>query len=154
MARETQNKVLRLILDEGNEKKALDYVREITKKIKARKVKKEELLIRTQLKKPIAEYKSISPHVVAAKRMEEQDIPIDEGALIEYFIAQNPDGAPTKAKKLVRDRVRLAHEDDDYDIEYYLKHQILPAVENIFQVFDIDINTILDGKKQMTLGDF
>ena len=49
-----------------------------------------------------------------------------------------------KRKKLVRDKVKLAHEEGDYDIEYYLKHQILPAVENIFQVFNLDINTILE----------
>jgi len=84
--------------------------------------------------------------------MQEQKIPIDEGALIEYFIAEPEDKG--KGKKLVRDRVKLLSEEGDYDVEYYLKHQILPAVENILQVFGIDINTILEGKKQMTLGEF
>ena len=81
--------------------------------------------------------------------MEEMHIPIDEGAMIEYFIAETPG-----KKKLVRDRVKLAIEEGEYDIEYYLKHQILPAVENIFQIFKVDINSILDEKKQKTLGDF
>ena len=39
-------------------------------------------------------------------------------------------------------------------LEYYLTHQILPAVENIFQVFGVDVKEIVDGKKQMTLGEF
>ena len=81
--------------------------------------------------------------------MEEQKIPIDEGALIEYYIAETEG-----KKKLVRDRVKLASEEGEYDIEYYLKHQILPAVENILQVFGININSILESKNQMTLDGF
>jgi DNA polymerase elongation subunit (family B) len=149
LARDTQNKILRMILEDGNEKRALSYIKEISKKLIDRKIDKKEILVRTQLKKPISEYKTISPHVIAARKMEEQKIPIDEGALIEYYIADIGE-----KKKLVRDKVKLAHENGDYDIEYYLKHQILPAVENIFQVFNIDINTILDNKKQMTLEGF
>ncbi|MDD5700131.1 MAG: DNA-directed DNA polymerase [Candidatus Nanoarchaeia archaeon] len=149
LAREMQNRVLRMILEDGNEKRALAYVKEVAEKIAKRKIDRKEILIRTQLKKPISEYKAISPHVIAAKKMEEKHIPIDEGALIEYFIAET-----AEKKKLIRDRVKLAIEEGDYDIEYYLKHQILPAVENIFQIFNFDINTILEGKKQMTLGDF
>jgi DNA polymerase Pol2 len=149
LARETQNKILRMILEDGNEKRALEYVKEIAKKIKERKIAREEILIRTQLKKPISEYKAISPHVIAAKKMEEQKIPIDEGALIEYFIAET-----REKKKLVREKVKLVHEKGEYDIEYYLKRQILPAVENIFQVFNVDVHTLLDSKKQRTLGEF
>ena len=69
--------------------------------------------------------------------------------MIEYYISETEE-----KKKLVRDRVKLASEEGEYDIEYYLKHQILPAVENIFQVFNIDINTVLDKKKQKTLMEF
>jgi len=50
--------------------------------------------------------------------------------------------------------VKLPEEKGEYDIKYYLGHQILPAVENIFQVFDVNINEVLDGKRQTTLGDF
>ncbi len=149
LARETQNKVLRMILNEGNEKKALEYVKEIIKKIKERKIERKEIMIRTQLKKQISEYKAISPHVIAAKKMEEQKIPIDEGALIEYFIAET-----REKKKLVREGVKLAHEKGEYDIKYYLERQILPAVENILQVFNIAIYEIIQGKKQTKLGDF
>ncbi len=149
LAREVQNKVIKKILQEGNEKQALEYVKEIIKQIKQKKISKEELLIRTQLKKPISEYKAISPHVIAARRMKEREIPIDAGTLIEYYIAE------TKEKtKLVREKVKLPDEPGDYDVDYYLKHQILPAVENIFQVFNIDINESMDTKKQKKLSDF
>jgi DNA polymerase elongation subunit (family B) len=146
LAREVQNKILKLVLDEGNEKKALEYTKEVIKQLKERKIDRKQILIRTQLKKPIAEYKAISPHVIAAKKMDEKDIPIDPGSLIEYFIAET-----REKKKLIREMVKLPDEKGEYNIEYYLNNQILPAVENIFQVFNINIREIIKGKKQTTL---
>ena len=146
LAREVQNNILRMILSEGNEKKALEYVKDIIKQLKERKIDKKQILIRTQLKKPIAEYKAISPHVIAAKKMDEKDIPIDPGSLIEYFIAET-----REKKKLIREMVKLPDEKGEYNMEYYLNNQILPAVENIFQVFNINIHEIIKGKRQTTL---
>ncbi len=148
LARQVQNNVIKMILQEGNEKKALDYIINIVKQIKERKIDKKQMIIRTQLKKPISEYKAISPHVIAARKMQEKKLPIDE-SLIEYYIAE------TKGKKkLVREKVKLPDEKGEYNIEYYLNHQILPAVENIFQVFNINLKDIISGKKQTCLNDF
>lgn len=149
LAREVQNKIIQKILKEGNEKKALEYLKIIIKKLKNREINKKNLIIRTQLKKPLSEYVAISPHVIAARKMKEQEIPISEGGLIEYYIAET-----AEKKKLVRDKVKLPEEKGKYNIEYYLNKQILPAVENIFQVFDINIKEIISGKKQTTLSDF
>ena len=149
LAREVQNNVIKQILNDGNEKKALEYVKEIIKQIKERKINKEKIMIRTQLKKPISEYRNISPHVIAAKKMEEQEIPVTQGNLVEYYIAETRD-----KKKLIREKVKLPNEKGEYNLEYYLTHQILPAVENIFQVFNVNVKEIVDGKKQMTLGEF
>ncbi len=149
LAREIQNNIIKLILESGNEKSSLEYLKKIIKKIKNREINKEELIIRTQLKKSLSEYKSISPHVVAARKMQKKEIPITQGNLVEYYIAN----IGTK-KALVRDRVKLPDEKGEYDIDYYLEHQILPSVENIMQVFDVNIKEVIEGKKQMTLGDF
>ncbi|MEK6757837.1 MAG: DNA-directed DNA polymerase [Nanoarchaeota archaeon] len=149
LAREIQNKIIRQILQDGNEKKSLEFVKKIVKQIKERKINQEDLIIRTQLKKPLSEYKAISPHVIAARKMHEQKIPISQGNLISYYIAETQG-----KKKLVRDKVKLPGEKGEYEIEYYLERQILPAVENIFHVFGIEIKEIIDGKKQTTLSDF
>lgn len=149
LARETQNKVIKMILEEGNEKKALEYVKEIILKLKERKIDKKDILIRTQLKKSLSDYKAISPHVIAARKMLEQEIPIAHGSLVEYYIAET-----SEKKKLVREKVKLPEEKGEYNIEYYLTKQILPSVENILQVFGVETKTLLEGKKQMTLGDF
>ncbi|MBA7668474.1 hypothetical protein ES703_76586 [subsurface metagenome] len=149
LARNLQNKIIRQILEDGVEKGALKSFKEIVKKIKQREVNKEDLIIRTQLKKPLSEYKAISPHVVAARKMQEKEIPISQGNLVEYYIAET-----RGKKKLVREKVKLPDEKGEYNIKYYLERQILPAVENIFQIFNIDIREIIEGKRQTTLGDF
>ncbi|MEK6826936.1 MAG: DNA polymerase domain-containing protein, partial [Nanoarchaeota archaeon] len=149
LARETQSKVLKLILEDGDEKKAVEFLKGIVKDVKERKIDLKKMTVRTQLKKPIDEYKAITPHVIAARKMLEREMPVDMGSMIEYYIAETPD-----KKKLVREKVKLADEKGEYEIEYYLKHQILPAVENILQVFNVDINMLLEKKKQKTLGEF
>lgn len=143
LARDTQNKVIKKILEDGNEKKALEFTKEIAGKIKRMEINKEDIMIKTQLKKEISEYKAISPHVIAAKKIMDRKIPMEEGSLIQYYIAEIPG-----KKGLVRDRVKLSDEKGEYDVEYYLNHQILPAVENIFQVFGINIQEVIEGKRQ------
>jgi DNA polymerase I/DNA polymerase-2 len=149
LARNLQNKVINLILEDGDEKRALEHLKTIIKKVRTRNISKEEIIIKSQLKKPILEYKAISPHVIAAKKMQEKNIPLGMGSLLEFYISESKE-----KKALVRDRVKLPDEKGEYDINYYLNHQILPAVENIFQVFKIDVNELIEGKKQKTLGDF
>ena len=109
-------------------------MKDTVKKLKERKILKEKLIIKTVLQKPLSEYKTIAPHVIAARKMQETGIPISQGHLVEYYIAETRD----KKKKLVRERVKLPDEKGEYDISYYLERQILPAVENIFQVFGIE----------------
>ncbi|MEM3405380.1 MAG: DNA-directed DNA polymerase [Candidatus Pacearchaeota archaeon] len=155
LAREVQNNVLRMILLEGNEKNALKYVQEIIKKLKRREVEKNKLLIKTQLKKPLSEYKSESPHVTIAKKMEKLGIPVNVGMLIMYYIGET---IKNEKKVLIRERAKLPQEDYNYDINYYVNHQIIPAVENIFEIFNINVKEIfkeiLDGKKQKKLLDY
>lgn len=149
LAREVQNKVIKLILVEGDEKKALKYFKGIVKKIKNREIEKDDLIIKTMLKKPLSEYRTISPHVIAARKMQEKNIPISGGNLIKYYIAET-----REKKKLVREKVKLPDEKGEYNIKYYLERQLLSAVENIFNIFNIEIKEIISGKKQMKLGDF
>ena len=96
-----------------------------------------------------------------AKRMKEQGLPVNIGMLIEYYIAEI---SGNKKRALVRERAKMPEEMiagtasknavGHYDIDYYLKNQILPAVENIFEVFDVDFDELLDGERQKGLGEF
>lgn len=149
LARKMQSKVLKLILEQGNEEKALVYIKKVIKKLKNREIELGDLIIKTQLTKPISEYKSLSPHVVAAQKMKELKVPISQGGLIEYYISKTK-----KETKLIREKVKLPKEEGVYDIDYYLERQIIPAVENILQVFGIKAKELIEEHKQMSLMDF
>ncbi|MEM3122154.1 MAG: DNA-directed DNA polymerase, partial [Candidatus Pacearchaeota archaeon] len=99
LARETQNKVLDKILREGNEKSALEYVKKIVKDIKERNIDKKLLIIKTQLRKPLSEYKANTPHITIAKKLLDLGHPVNIGMLIEYYIAENEN-----KKALARDK--------------------------------------------------
>ncbi len=154
LARELQNKVLELILKNGNEKSALKYLKKTIKKVKNKNIEKKQLIIKTQLKKPLSEYIAKGPHVIAALKMEEQGIGAEQGDLIEYYVAETKNGK-SKTKQLVRERVKLPNEKGRYDISYYLNNQIKPAVENIFKVFNVNVEEIIEeivqGSRQKKL---
>jgi len=144
LTRDLQSKVLTYILKNGNEVEALKLVKDVIKKLKNREVDLEDLMIKTQLRRPLNEYVAEGPHVIAAKKMESAGVAISTGMLIEYFVGEGPG-------KRIGDRVYLAGEKAQYDINYYLKNQILPAIENIFEVFGVSVSAIADGESQKKL---
>jgi len=150
LAKETQDIVLRKVLEEGNADNSLKYVKKILKEVKDKKVPVEKLIIRTQLKKEIESYESRGPHVVIAEKMHEMGLPVKAGSLIEYVIAKGD------SKGRIRERAKLPDEvkQGGYDVDYYIEHQIVPAVETIFAVFGITKEQIIEGKSQKNLGDF
>ncbi len=107
------------------------------------------MTIKTQLKKPISEYVSKGPHVIAAEKMESKGLAVSPGSLIEYYVAESK-----QKKKLVREKVKLPGEEGEYEIDYYLNNQIIPAVENIFEVFEVNLKAIAEGKRQTGLSEF
>ena len=96
------------------------------------------------------EYRSEGPHVTIAKKMQMLGMPVNVGMLVSYYIGE-PSG---KKKSLVRERARLVEEPGDYDVEYYLRNQILPAVETILEVFGVKGGELIAEKKQKSLGEF
>ena len=147
LARNLQKDILESILKNGNGNEALDIFNKIVEKLKNRTIEKKELIMKTQLKKDVDDYSAIGPHVVAAKKMKELGMNVFSGMVIEYFIGE------TKQKtKKIGDKVFLLEEDVNYDVDYYLNNQIIPAVENIFDVIHIDVNQKLN--KQKSLFDF
>jgi DNA polymerase elongation subunit (family B) len=144
LSRSLQDKVLRKILKDGNEKAALKLVQDVVKRLKSRDVELEDLMIKTKLKREIADYVSRGPHVIAAQKMVEAGISVSVGTFVDYFIGEG-------TGKRVGDRVYLPGERVKYDVEYYLKKQILPAVENIFDVFGVDVAAVVEGERQERL---
>lgn len=144
LSRRLQDLVIRKVLIDGNEKGALKEVRKIVEKLKARDVELDDLMIKTKMKREVDDYVSEGPHVAAARKMIEGGVRVSVGTFVEYFVGEG-------SGKRVGDRVFLRGERVKYDVEYYLKKQILPAVEGIFDVFGVDVVAVLEGETQEKL---
>ena len=146
LARKLQSEILKEILKEGSEKKSLEILKKTISNLKEKKIDKKDLIIKTQLKREINDYVAKGPHVEAAKKMQKLGIPLNQGTIIEYYV-----GKQNSKSKLIRDRVFLASESAEYDPDYYLNNQILPAVESIFEVFNVSVQDLSDGSSQKKL---
>lgn len=146
LVRKLQSEILKKILLEGKIDSSVDLLKKVVKDLKNKKIPKEDLIIRTQVKKGVSDYLSTGPHVVAAKKLIERGQKVSSGMLVNYFI-----GEVAGKTKRIGDRVFLPDEKVDYDVDYYLNNQVLPAVGNIFEVFGIKVNEILEGGRQNTL---
>jgi DNA polymerase I len=128
LAKKTQEGVLRAILKDGSPKKAAEIVRRTTREVLEGKVSLEDLIIYTQLKMPIESYRSIGPHVVAAKKLRAKGHVIEPGMIIAYIEAKGPGSISERAVPVEEFKGK------EYDADYYVEHQILPAVMRIMEV--------------------
>jgi len=148
IAKRTQEDVLKIILGTGDFKKAQAHVSDVVAKLRANEVRIEDVTISTALTKNISQYESKGPHVAAAQRMKDKGAIVGGGTRVTYVII--------KGKGLIRDKVRLPEEikQTEYDGDYYVNNQVLPAVDKIFEVVGVDIDSATTKKSQATLGSF
>jgi DNA polymerase I len=148
IAKEAQEKVLNIILKEDNPEKALKYVGSVVNDLFDKKIPVEKVTIHTQLQKDVANYASVGPHVVVAKRLKEKGYDVVPGMIIEYVV--------TEGKGRIGDRVKLPEEikENNYDSEYYINNQVIPSVERIFEVLGYKKEDFVLKKGQSKLGSF
>ncbi|MDI6730682.1 MAG: DNA-directed DNA polymerase, partial [Candidatus Altarchaeum sp.] len=146
IAKETQKEVLTLILKEKNVKKAVDLVRKKINNIKERHVGKEDLVIYTKLTRSVDSYiQKKEPHVAAVKRAINKGINFEEGDIIAYIVTKK--GREINEKTMVAELVK----EGDYDANYYIDNQILPAVMRIMEAMNYSENELKGMEKQMKL---
>ncbi|MEK6835328.1 MAG: DNA-directed DNA polymerase [Nanoarchaeota archaeon] len=145
IARETQLKVLQMILKEGKYEGALKYIKKVIKDVINKKVELDKMIIGVQLKMPLESYKLIGPHVAVARKMKIKGYDVSPGATI-YFIISDESG-------MIRDKAKIPDECKSYDTNYYIENQIIPSVEKIFEVFGIKKEQLM-VKEQKSLGEF
>jgi DNA polymerase Pol2 len=128
-ARQTQQEILKICLIDEDIERAFKYLDEKIKALKEGKYELKELVVYEQLSKPVSEYKLISPHVVAAKRLLEKGIPVGEGSVIGYIIQKGFGSISERAYPL-----ELA-DPSKIDIDYYLENQVIPVSMRILNAF-------------------
>jgi DNA polymerase elongation subunit (family B) len=147
VARNTQKRVLEIILREGKVENALRHAREIISKILSKKMEISEMIMSTQLKMGISDYKSVMPHVAVARKLEKKGIILQPGSQVDYVITSKPG--------IIRDKAEPPKDAKDYDADYYIHNQVIPSVEKIFEVFGITKEQIVSSAKgQRNIGDF
>ncbi|MCS7122979.1 MAG: DNA polymerase domain-containing protein [Candidatus Aenigmarchaeota archaeon] len=142
LAKEVQRKVLEFVLKENNPEKAINYVREVIKNLKEKKVKLRDLVIHEQITKPLNKYEQMSPHVKAAIKAKEKGMLISEGSIISFVI--------TKGSGSISDRAMPVDFvlEGEYDDEYYINHQIIPAALRVLKALGYTEKDILIGKDE------
>ena len=139
------------ILKEGDSDKAIEEVKKVFKRIKKGDVDKKELIIHTQITKPLDQYKQVGPHVVAAKKIEEHGIKVTRGTIVQYIIIKGKGSISQRAIPYEYS------EGYDYDKDYYINNQMIPAIERIMYSFGYtkkDLEDMAKGEVQQSLDAF
>jgi len=146
LAKDIQHEVLRIILQDKDPDKATKLVRDTIKRLNKKKATLEELTIYTQLVKPLSVYEAIGPHVKVARKMKDRGRPVGQGMIIEYII--------TKRSGSISDRAEPLEDvkEGEYDPDYYINHQVLPAAMRVLSALGITEQQVLSGKIQAKLG--
>ena len=143
IVKQTQEAVLMAILKEGDSNKAISEVKKVMKKLRNGDVDKKDLIIHTQITKPLNQYKQVGPHVIAAQKIEEHGIKVTRGTIIQYIIAKGKGSISQRAVPYEYS------EGYDYDKDYYINNQLIPAVERIMYSFGYTRKDLQD----MAVGD-
>ena len=148
VAKNTQENVLEAILKDASPKKAKKIVKNIIDKLNKGEVENEDLVIHTKLTKKPENYKQIAPHVIAAEKLRLHGQKVTSGSIIRYII--------TKGKGPISKRAEPVEyiEDKEYDPEYYIQNQVLPATLRILEAIGYSEEQIMNNEKQTSLDSF
>ena len=148
VAKKTQEKVMMAILRDGSPDKAAKIIKEVIDQIKNGETALEDLVIHTQLTKNPDKYQQRAPHVLAAKKAIERGRKVGRGSIIRYIVIKGRGPISQRAEPL---------EDADvanYDPNYYIDNQVLPAVSRIIDSLGYSQDEIVHQEKQSSLDAF
>jgi DNA polymerase I len=145
LAKRAQKEVIEILLRERNPEKAMKLVSRIIEDIRKGNVKLEDIVIYKGLTKKPSKYEAIQAHVKAAKKAEEIGIFYPVGSKIGYIVVKGTGNVGDRAYPLemvenfdgenIKIKRREGYELKKLDKEYYIEHQIIPAVMRILERF-------------------
>ncbi|MDO8648038.1 MAG: DNA-directed DNA polymerase [Candidatus Diapherotrites archaeon] len=145
IAKQTQKEVIEAVLKEGNPEKAAQIVKKRITDLKEGKVPKKELVVFSEIQKPLEKYDIINPQVSAALKARKKGVKIEVGTIVGYII--------TRSGKSISEKAELEEfvQEGNYDADYYIMNQVLPAVERIMQELGYTVEDLKHGGKQTKL---
>lgn len=148
LSKNIQRKVLTIILRDKDPAKAVQLVRDTIKKIKEGKVSLDELTIFEQITRPLSQYEQIGPHVKAAQKARARGKPVGEGTVIGFVIVKGTGSISDRAEPVEDVKPK------QYDPDYYIYHQILPASMRVLRALGYTEQEVLSGRIQRKLERF
>jgi DNA polymerase, archaea type len=137
LARNVQNDVLRMVLEDANPNRAIAYVRDLTSHLKSKNLTVADYTIWKTLTKPVGAYEVNAPHVEVAKKMTKEGWSVTAGDKVGFVITRRPGKLYQKAEPHYKVSA------DEIDHDYYINNQIVPAAERILQVLGVKENQLL-----------
>jgi DNA polymerase I len=148
LVKETQKEILKLILKEQDPKKAVIFIQNVISDLEQKEVPISKLVIQTFLRKSISSYKTKNPVMSAVISAKKLGAKIKTGQLIEYVITEK--GATISEKAKLFEFVK----EKEYDSNYYINNQLLPAILPILDEFNVTKEELLTSTKQKGIGEF
>jgi DNA polymerase I len=131
LARDVQNAVLKMVLEDANPSRATAYVQDLTRNLKSKRLPLSSFIVWKTLTKPVEAYEVNAPHVEVAKKMAKDGWPVTGGDKVSFVITKRPGKLFQKAEP----HYKVTVEDVDYD--YYVRNQIMPAAARILEILGV-----------------
>ena len=135
LAKETQQRVIELVLEDQNPKRALAYAKKVLRNLKKYPLSK--FIISKQLSRPLHEYKARSAHIEVAKILASRSEELEIGDTIKYTINITPSHSHKETKHYQKAIPASDAKKSNLDLDYYRKKQIIPVVLRILSIFSI-----------------
>ncbi len=137
LARNVQNTVLRMVLEDANPLRATAYVQDLTSNLKSKKPPLSSFIVWKTLTKPVEAYEVNAPHIEVAKKMAKDGWPVTAGDKVGFVITRRPGKLFQKAEP----QYKVTAQDVDYD--YYIQNQIVPAASRILEVLGVSEDQLM-----------
>ena len=146
IAKSMQESVLYAVLRDRSPQRAVEVVQEQVRLLRSGTVSLDDLVIYTQITRPLHLYEQIGPHVAAARKMIERGKIIKKGHTIGYVI--------TKGVGSISQRAEPAEDAENYDPEYYINNQVIPAAMRVLGGLGYTEQDMVEDQRQASLKGF
>jgi len=144
LARDVQNTVLRMVLEDADPSRAAAYVQDLTRNLKSKKLPLLSFVVWKTLTKPVEAYEVNAPHVEVAKKMAKDGWPVTAGDKVGFVITKKSGKLFQKAEP----HYKVTIEEMDYD--YYIRNQIVPAAARILEILGVSEEQLLAAPASQT----
>lgn len=141
LAKEVQNQVLRLVLEDKGPERALPYVSKLAKDLKGAKLPLSSFVIWKSLTKRPEDYDVHAPHVEVAKKLTKAGWPVGSGDRVGYVIVKGPGKLYQRAEPYSKESL------DNLDYDYYAENQVIPVAGRILSVFGVSEGEIVSSRR-------